>query len=104
MGLCLASAIACGTAGKEGLAKTALDTMPKSERHDTFEATARVLDDRPELVDELYAISKNHPKMLDRFVADASNDLSDKEFAKLATAHLAEHPDAVEMLMKVSVD
>lgn len=102
-GLAIAGAIACGTTGKENLAKTALNSMPASERHDTFEATARLLDDRPDLVDELYATTKQHPKMLDRFLADASADLADKDMAEMVTRHLTEHPDSVEMMMKVSI-
>ena len=51
VGLALGGAVSCTTGAKKDVAKTALDAMPADERLETFEATARVLDERPELVD-----------------------------------------------------
>lgn len=104
LGLAIAGAASCTTSSKKEVAKTALDAMSRDERRDTFEATARVLDEHPELVDEFYSVARKHRPLLDRFLANASKDLSERSMAELAAAHLVENPAALEQTMITSLD
>ena len=40
------------------------------------EAVMRVLDDHPEMIDEAYVVARNHPVMLQRFIAYATADMA----------------------------
>lgn len=104
LGVAAASAMGCTTGAKKDVAKTALDKMPRDERLETFEATARILDERPDLVDELYANVRNHRPTMDRFFANASKDLAQRPLAEIAAKHLVENPEALEQVMSTSLD
>ena len=103
LGLTAAFALACGIEGKKEVAKTALDAMDEKGRADTFEGTLRVLDDHPDYIDQIYELTKKHPKVLDRIVADASVDLKDKPFAELAARHIVENPESLETVLVVTL-
>jgi hypothetical protein len=104
LGVTLGMAASCTTGGKKEAAKTALDAMPRQERIDTFEATARLLDEHPDLVDEFYSVARHHGPMLDRFFFNAAKDLKERPMAELAAKHLVENPEAVEQVMATSAD
>ena len=105
-GMMVAAAIsvACGVGTKQEVAKTTLTSMSDSERRETFEATARVLDEHPELVDELYAVTRRHEATMRRFLANTSRDLHDPGLATATAELLAEHPDSVEQTMVRTTD
>ncbi|MBI2390530.1 MAG: hypothetical protein HYV09_13150 [Deltaproteobacteria bacterium] len=91
-------AAACGTAQKKHLIEAGAEASD-TQRRSAFEATARMLDEHPEYVDEFYAIARNHPRTFDRFLEGATKDLHDEELAKKQAAMLAEHPASLEQVM-----
>ncbi len=97
-------AIACGVGGKKDAAHAAINTMSVEERRETFEATLRILDEEPELVDELYATTRRHPKTFSRIMENATRDLREEEVAKLTAQLLARHPESVEQTLVRSTD
>lgn len=99
----LVIAAGCGVHEDKAVVKAAVDTSSKQQRHDSYEATAQLLDEKPELVDELYAVMRNHPKTMEAFLKDASGDLEQKWLAKAAGEYVAEHPPALEVVMGLSV-
>lgn len=93
----------CGVHGDKAVAKAAVDTSSESQRKQGFEATAQLLDERPELVDELYGVMRLHPKAMDRFLAFASTDLDQKWMAKNMAGYLAKNPAGVEEMLDASI-
>ena len=102
--MALAGAIACTTRAKETAARAALDAMSSSERRESVEATARMLDERPDLVDEVYAVIRTHPPLLERFFENASKDLAHRPMAELAARHLVANPPALEQTMTTNLE
>lgn len=102
--LAFAATAACGTEAKKDIAKSAIDTMPDDQRRQTFEATARMLDENPELVDELYAIVRTHKPTMQRFIWNAAGDLREPWLADSAAKAIAEHPEAIEQVLVSSID
>jgi hypothetical protein len=96
-------AAACGVHTDKATAKAAVDTSTESQRKKGFEATAQLLDERPELVDELYGVMRLHPRALDRFLAFASTDLDQKWMAKNMAGYLAKNPAGVEEMLDASI-
>ncbi len=96
-------ATACGTAQKKQLIETGADASD-SARKSTFEATARMLDERPEYVDEFYAIARKHPAMFERILVNATDDLEDEELAEKQGKLLAERPKSLEMIMMKTIE
>jgi hypothetical protein len=78
--------------------------MSAEERHETFEATSRVLDEHPELVDELYATARQHRPLLDRFLMNAAKDLKERPMAELTAKHLVEDPGSLEEVLVTTID
>jgi hypothetical protein len=104
LGSALAASVACSTGGKEKVTKTALDAMSKTQRLEEFEATARVLDQHPELVDEFYAAARSHKPLLERFNANFVNDLHDRAMAETNAKYLVNRPDALEQVQITTID
>ncbi len=106
LGWVLAAAIgvACGVGTKREVAKTTLTSMSDTDRRETFEATARVLDEHPELVDELYAVTKQHDATMRRFLANAARDLREPGLSIATAEQLAAHPDSVEQTIVRATD
>lgn len=95
--------LACGTATKQQVAETALTSMSDEARHESFEATLRVLDENPELVDELYEVARRHRPTFRRFLANASRDLHEPELATMTADLLTRHPDSLaEVLVRTT--
>lgn len=95
---------ACGVTPKKEVAHAALSTMSTEDRRETFEATVRVLDEKPELVDEFYVVAKQHPVTFTRFIANTARDLHEPEMAKITGEHLARHPDSLERTLVATTD
>jgi hypothetical protein len=96
--------VACSsTTGGKAVRKT-LDTMDESQRESVFEATSKALDSRPELVDELYAVTRRHPVTFNRFLANAARDLADPELARTTGELLSRHPKSLEQVLLATLD
>jgi hypothetical protein len=103
--LALALAPGCSTEGKKDVAKSALASMAPEQRRDSFEATARLLDEQPELVDELYVVMRRHRPTMHRFLVNAtSQDLKEPWLADMAAEVLADHPAAIEPTFIAAMD
>ncbi|MFO0742183.1 MAG: hypothetical protein U0270_40295 [Labilithrix sp.] len=94
---------ACGVHTDKAVAKAAVNVSTESQRQDSFEATAQLLDEKPQLVDELYTVMRLHPKSLDRFMANASTDLDQKWIAKNMAGYLAKNPAGLEEVMNAAI-
>ncbi len=101
---CLAAAFAFGCSASTE--KPALQAVLSNgdARHETFEATLRVLDQHPEYVDELFQLARKHPSALDRLLEDDAQALSDDELATRTAAHLAAHPEGLYRTMLKTLD
>jgi hypothetical protein len=98
-------AIACGAcspAQKQPAVATALDNAEM--RHESLEATLRVLDEHPEYVDEMFELSLRHPAMLDRLLRATALQLKDPSFARRVARHLANTPEALRMTLIATLD
>src|SRR5687768_6652565 len=62
-------------APSSGVVRGSLEAMSRDERLQTFDSTARALDEKPEFVDEFYRIARRHPAMFRRFLANTTRDL-----------------------------
>jgi hypothetical protein len=101
----LATAAACSTATKQKAAETTLTSVSAAERKDTFEATARMLDDHPEFVGELYQVMRRHPRSLEPFLANATADMEDNAWLNETLAKLlASHPVSLERILTANMD
>lgn len=105
LGLCVGGLlVACGVGPKKEAAHAALTSMPDDQRLQTFEATVRVLDEKPEFVDEFYAVAKKHPVTFTRFMANTTRDLHEPELAKATADLLVRHPDSLEQMLVATTD
>ena len=74
-------------------------------RHKLFEANLEVLDRNPTYVDEFFAMARQHPRTLQRFIENQSRTLEhDPELATMTAEHLRAHPRALEMTMIHTLD
>lgn len=99
----IALVVACGVSEQKSVAKAAVNTTSESQRETTFEATAQLLDEKPQLVDELYGVMRLHPKAMERFLANTSTDLDQKWLAKQTAAYLVKNPAGVEEVMSATI-
>ncbi|MDF2697358.1 MAG: hypothetical protein K0S65_5741 [Labilithrix sp.] len=104
LGVALTLTQGCSTEGKKDIARSALESMGPEERRESFEATARVLDEQPALVDELYAVVRQHRPTMFRFLTNASRDLREPWLADMTAERLVEHPDSVERTLLSATD
>jgi len=95
--------VACGVAQQKTVAKAAVNTTSESQRKTSYEATAQLLDEKPELVDEFYGVMRLHPKAMDRFLANASTDLDQKWLAKQTAVYLVKNPAGVEEVLNATI-
>ena len=95
------SIAACTPAQKKPLVATAMDNA--ETRHESLEATMRVLDEHPEYVDELFYMSQGHP-MFDRLLEDTAKNLANEALARRAAEHMANHPDGLRMILIATLD
>jgi hypothetical protein len=88
----LAGLLACGCSvgAKQRLIATALEG--DGARAEYLEATLQVLDDNPAYVDELFRLAREHPRTLQRFLANAAAGLRDPDLASMTARQLVENP------------
>lgn len=91
------SSAGCSVGQKRTVLETAFDE--RERRHEYFEATLRVLDEKPEYVDEFFALANKHPKTLDRFIANTSRELRDEKLAAMTAKHLAANPESLKQVL-----
>jgi hypothetical protein len=103
LALVVLASSACATTSQQA---EVIDTVTADgdERKKAFEATARVLDEHPEYVDELYAVTLQHPVAFNRFTDDTTRDLSRPPMAKLMATHLVQYDDSVEQVFIATLD
>ncbi len=87
----------CSTTTKESLMRSALEG--DEARQEWFEATLRILDTRPEYVDQFYELVRKHPGTLDRFIQNTSRGLKDEQLAQMTARHLVKHPPSVYQVL-----
>lgn len=104
-GVVLGGAVSCTAAAKKDAAKTALDAMSDEDRRETWEATARILDRRPEWVDELYTtLRKSHDPTMRRFLENTTRDLHEQGLAKATAQLLVQYPDSLQTTLELTTD
>ena len=103
LNLCGALAVIGCSASVEKPAVGAAMNNPKTRR-ESLEATLRVTDEHPEYVDELFALTLQHPKTLDRFLSNAATHLEEEQLSRLTAKHLSEHPASLRQVMIASLD
>lgn len=94
----------CSTTTKKSAAKSVLESRSPETRRDDFEATTRALDEKPELIDEFYAVARQHPITMERFLANAARDLKNPDLATLNAALLVKEPESLEEVLVTTVD
>jgi len=92
----------CATSTKAKLLKTAFDDDKR--RDELFEATLRVLDRKPEWVDEFFEKARSHRPTLERFLESAARTLSDEKLAGMTARHLVAHPAGLRTVLEHSMD
>jgi hypothetical protein len=102
--LCLGSLLlaGCSASAQKPAIATALDRS--QVRHETFEATLRVLDEHPEYVSEFLTTAQAHPRALDRFMSDTARELRRDEFARFVAKRLTKDPEGLEMTLVACMD
>jgi hypothetical protein len=93
----LSGSLGCSVAQKKQVLETAFDEQGR--RHEYFEATLRVLDEKPEYVDESFAQANRHPKVMDRFVENTARDLREEKLAQLVARHLCRNPESLHQVL-----
>jgi len=94
--------VSCSPAQKQPVVATALDD--REMRHESLEATLRVLDEHPEYVDEMFQLSLRHPAMLDRLLHNTALQLKDPAFARRVARHLADRPESLRQTLVATLD
>jgi hypothetical protein len=92
----------CSAGAQKPAIATALDQSQM--RHETFEATLRVLDEHPEYVSEFLTTAQSHPRALDRFMIDTARELRRDEFARFVAKRLTKDPRGLEMTLVACMD
>lgn len=89
-----------------GAQKPAIATALEQDkmRHESLEATLRVLDDNPAYVDEFLVMAQRHPKTLDRFLRDTARELRRDEFARFVATRLTADPQGLEQILIACLD
>lgn len=100
LALCLLGG--CSAGAKTQAVQTALEN--DETRRESFEATLRVLDQHPEYVDELFALTLQHRPTLDRFLWNAAQHLDEDWLARMNARHLVDNPAAAHQVMIAVLD
>jgi hypothetical protein len=98
----IVACLACGAAVQEAIIKPPMAN--DSERATAFEATARLLDEHPEWVDQMYAVVQRHDRTRRRMLEDATRDLSNEGASQEQAALLAKDPAALRQILISTVD
>lgn len=103
LGVATTPVFACAISQEKAVIESAADASTK-QRHDAFEATARMLDERPEYVDEFYAIARQHTPTFNRFLIDTLRDSDDLGLAWKQADILTSHPAALEAVFTKTLE
>jgi hypothetical protein len=95
---------ACAGSQKGKVVEATLDTMSEKQRRGTFDTMAAVLDRNPKMVDELYAVTREHPQMFVRFLANSSRDLKEPELARTTASLLVANPESLAEVMRSTLE
>jgi hypothetical protein len=104
--LATATAVLAVAACSAGAQKPALETAlsdPKM-RHESFEATLRVLDEHPEYVPEFLDLTMRHDIALDAVLEDTARRLQEDGLARRTAMHLAHYPQAIKQVLITTLD
>jgi hypothetical protein len=96
--------LACSTETKKDVAKSAVHSMSVDQRRESFEATARMLDEDPRIVDELYSVMRQHRPAMHQFLANATRDLREPWLANMTAELLVQNPASVEETLLAATD
>jgi hypothetical protein len=92
----------CAASTQKPAVEAALDN--DKMRSESFEATLRVLDGKPEYVDEFFAAALRHPKTLDRFLQNTAKGLEQDSLARMTARRLVEQPQGLTQIMIATFD
>ncbi len=97
----VATAVAVLAGCTVGQKKTAVEaaTASDEQRRQLFEATLRALDEKPEYVDEFFALALKHRPTLHRFVQDTAGELHEEWLARMTARELADAPPSLRQIM-----
>jgi hypothetical protein len=86
--------------------KPAIEATLKNDqlRHESFEATMRVLDEHPEYVPEFMDIALHHETALEAMLDDTARRLKDDGLARRTANHLAKYPDGLKQTLIAVLD
>jgi len=96
------SSVACSATQQRPMVATAFSN--DEMRHESIEATLRVLDAHPEYIDELFERALQHPPTRARLLHDAAQHLNDASLARQAADELTAAPDGLKTTMVASFD
>jgi hypothetical protein len=94
--------LACTVGQKKQLVEKATDDAGR--RREMFEATLRLLDEKPEYVDEFFQLARKHDRTLNRFTADFSRGLADPALARMVARHLVQAPPGLHQVLVATID
>jgi hypothetical protein len=94
--------LACTVPQKRALVEKA--TEDPKQRRETFEATLRLLDGKPEYVDEFFDLARAHPATLERFIHDTALAIEDPALARMTAEQLARSPAGLRRILMETVD
>lgn len=98
------AALGCAGQPTPETARKALDAMSDEQRQHTFTATTAALDQRPEYVDELYVVVRQHPPTFHRVLVNATGDLDEQPVADQTAKLLVDRLPALEQVMLSTLD
>lgn len=100
--LAVSIVLACSASSQ----KPAVDAAMANDdlRRESLEATLRVLDQNPEYVDELFALTLQHPKTLDRFLQNTGRELANDALSRRTARHLADNPAGLRQILIATLD
>jgi hypothetical protein len=94
--------VACSARQKAGVTETAFEN--DKQRSEMIEATLRVMDAHPEYVDELFRMSRTHPRTQSRLFSNTAAAVADPDFAQRVARHLVAYPRGLERIMIETLD
>jgi hypothetical protein len=105
--LIVAALAAAATVGcTVGQKKSAVLGAARDEgrRRELFEATLRALDEKPEYVDEFFALALEHPRTVDRFVENNAAHLHEPPLAAMTAEALVRYPAGLREVQVQTLD
>jgi hypothetical protein len=100
--LAVAGIAACSARAQHSAIETAWDN--DKVRHESFEATLRILDEHPDYVEEFFTAAQRHPAALEKFLDITSRELVQKPLAEQTADRLVAHPPGLEGIMIATMD